>query len=397
MNPFITASIILNGRKHLQNHSGMVLMSALTILLVLVVIGIGAGVMLRNDLTVLGNLRRSTESFYFSVAGLEWGKNELKQIASFPPVLQNGSQQFSFGAFAVAFEPPDVLTPLTARMVLRATGKSYGAEQIIQAQLTKSYELADAALVVRGNAAAANFSAADILISGIDHDPATGKPKLPTKSRNAVSTADARLQQLLADAIGSRSGLLESAAGLAAMAASSYLPVDFVAQLTQDLCGSASAVVHALPVSSIQVVENQLWGSRMAPQSHCFNGASGSGDGLELGANVNGAGILVVQNADLLISGSFRWEGLIIVTGSDVSLKTAGADAKDILGAVIANETGIPGSERKLLDIQGSLRVLFTRQTLSAVVKLLPDATLKMAHDHLPSTVSQDYWRVVSQ
>jgi hypothetical protein len=99
----------------------------------------------------------------------------------------------------------------------------------------------------------------------------------------------------------------------------------------------------------------------------------------------------------LLISGSFRWEGLIIVTGSDVSLKTAGADAKDILGAVIANETGIPGSERKLLDIQGSLRVFFTRQTLSAVVKLLPDATLKMAHDYLPSSVSQDYWRVVSQ
>ena len=63
--------------KRLQASHGMVLMSALTILTVLLAVGIGIRVMLQNDYRVLSNLRRGTEAFYYSAAGLEWSKNEL--------------------------------------------------------------------------------------------------------------------------------------------------------------------------------------------------------------------------------------------------------------------------------------------------------------------------------
>ena len=51
--------------KDLQTERGMVLISSLTLLSVLVVVGIGVGLMLQNDFRVLANLRTSSESFYF--------------------------------------------------------------------------------------------------------------------------------------------------------------------------------------------------------------------------------------------------------------------------------------------------------------------------------------------
>jgi hypothetical protein len=75
--------------KDLQTERGMVLISSLTLLSVLVVVGIGVGLMLQNDFRVLANLRTSSESFYFSVAGLEWGKSEIARTLTLPPVLQD--------------------------------------------------------------------------------------------------------------------------------------------------------------------------------------------------------------------------------------------------------------------------------------------------------------------
>jgi len=104
----------------------------------------------------------------------------------------------------------------------------------------------------------------------------------------------------------------------------------------------------------------------------------------------------VVRNADLNLSGSFRWEGLVIVSGQELGLKVSGATSKEILGAVLVNETGNPGSSIAILDIQGNLRLLFSREALRRAAKLIPSATLKNTYVALPSFVSQDYWRTAS-
>jgi hypothetical protein len=115
-----------------------------------------------------------------------------------------------------------------------------------------------------------------------------------------------------------------------------------------------------------------------------------------MAGNFTGAGILVVKNADLVLSGAFRWEGLVLVTGSDVSLKTTGTDTKDLLGAALVNETGIPVAGRKILDIEGALRMLFSRQALSGMSSLISPAAANIAYESLPSVISQDYWRTVT-
>ena len=108
--------------KRLQASHGMVLMSALTILTVLLAVGIGIRVMLQNDYRVLSNLRGGTEAFYYSAAGLEWSKNELARDVAFPPVPTNQAKSFASGGFAVSFPSPTVVGPLTATFVVRSVG-----------------------------------------------------------------------------------------------------------------------------------------------------------------------------------------------------------------------------------------------------------------------------------
>jgi hypothetical protein len=384
--------------KSLRSQRGLVLMSSLMILAVLLAVGIGAGVMLRNDFQVLANLRGSTEAFYFSAAGVEWGKREIAQATNFPPTPSNQSKSFSSGQFAVTFLSSTAVGPLAAQIIVQSTGAARGAGHVLQAQLTKSYDLADAAVVLRGNAAGVNLTGNTLFVSGVDHDPITGRPIAESKARSAITSGDDTVAGLIFQALGNppRLGILDSGPDTPAIATSTYLPAAFIAQFADGLCASASATVRWVPSSGGLLVENQTWGSRTSPQLHCIDGLLASGDAATLTGTVSGAGILVVKNADLIIAGTFRWDGLIIVTGTDISFKTAGPSSKDLLGAVLVNEAGIPGSGRAALDIEGTVRLLFSRQALNLTVPLIPTATINTSHASLPTTISQNYWRAVT-
>jgi len=380
----------------LRNQQGMILMSSLTILSVLVVIGIGVGVMLQNDFRVLTNLRTSSESFYFSVAGLEWGKSQIARTSTFPPVLQGRSQPFASGEFTVAFEPPRMPAPFAAQIIVRATGISHGAQHVLQARLTKSYDLADAAVGLRGNGAAVSFNSPTIFISGADHELATGNVIVDAKSRTAISTDSESLFGLVTEGAAAMQGILDASVDTPAVGQSVYVPADFVSQLADGLCTAQSATIHSVPMSGGLIIENQTWGDRALPQLHCIQGLSDLGDTVTLAGNLAGVGILVVRDADLILNGAFRWEGLVLVTGTEVSLQMTGSSSNELFGAAIVNESGIPVAAKNLLAIDGATRILFSRQALSRASSLIPATTVNNAYGSLPSVVSQDYWRAVT-
>jgi len=382
----------------LQNQRGMVLFSSLAILSVLLTVGIAIRVMLQNDYRVLGNLRGGTEAFYFSVAGLEWGKNEIVQSASFPPAPADQTRNFASGAFSVSFISPATVGPLSARIVVRSVGTIGASSHTLQARLTKTYDLADAALGLRGNASRVRLGDNPIFISGVDHEAATGSAFPQAQSRPAVSTSDEAQRQLVHDAMGDppREGILESGSDAAAISTSNYLSSSMVSQLSNSLCGSAGVVVTTIPEGGSLSLQDQTWGSRDAPQLRCVQGLQTSGDSLTLGGTVTGAGILIIKDADLILTGAFRWEGLIIVTGDQVGLRIAGPSSKEILGALVVNETGIHGSDTHIVDIQGNLRLLFSRQALSQAAGLMPNSILNGTYTGLPSVISQQYWRAVN-
>ena len=382
----------------LKNQYGLVLVSSLTILTVLLVIGIGVGVMLQNDYRVLANLRGSTEAFYVSVAGLEWSKHEIAQTQSFPPVLVDQTKNFVGGEFAVSFVSSSVVGPLTARVLVRSVGTIGGSSHVLQAQLTKTYDLADAALGIRGNASRVNFSGNSVFISGVDHDPSTGNPVPGTQGRHAVSTSDDTLRGLVLQAIGDppQQGILDSGSAAPAIGTSNLVPPAVINQLAGGLCSSPGVSVTSIPGNGSLIFENQTWGTPASPQLRCIEGPPTPGDGVTLSGVITGAGILIVKEADLTLTGSFRWEGLIIITGSEVGLKVTGSSSKEVLGAVIVNESGSPGSATAILDIQGNLRTLFSRQALGQAAGLVPIPLLDKTYTTLPSVILQQYWRTVS-
>jgi len=382
---------------HRLGEKGMILFTSLAILSILLTVGIASRVMVRNDYRVLTNLRGGTEAFYIAAAGLEWGKHEIARAAAFPPAPANRADNFAAGAFAVAFLTPVVTSPLSAIIVVRSVGTLRNASHTLQAQLTKIYDLADSAIALRGNPAQVNFNNNAVFISGLDHDPATGLGVTAARPRAAISAADQSVIDLVNQAAAALSpGSIDSASSVPPVAQSDYLPAGVVAQLANDLCGQASAIQSAVPLTGSLVYENQSWGSRSAPQLRCIDGLASTGDGVTLAGTVSGAGILIVRNADLILTGTLHWEGMVIVTGSEVGLRVVGSSAKEVFGAMIVNETGNPSSGKAVLDIQGNLRLLFSRQALAQSSTLISGPILNQTYSSLPSLITQNYWRSVT-
>ena len=375
----------------------MVLLSTLLVLSLLIAVGMGARIMVHNDTGISGNLRLSTNAFYLAEAGIEWSKHEINAASTHPPTPANRAQSFSSGTFSIAFVSVTAITPLVAKIVVRSTGTAGTATHLLQSQLTKSYDLADGAVALRGNGSRANLNGTGFVISGIDHDPATASAVPDARAHPGITVPGDALRGAVVDGLdASQQSSIVGAGGTPAIVRSSDVPGAALAQLANDLCSSPQAIPLAVPADGILAVGSQAWGSRALPQLRCIEGLPGAGDAVRLMGNVTGGGILVVRNAELIADGPLHWEGLIIVTGASVGFTVVGPDAKEIYGSLMVNETGAPGSETAILDVRGNLRLLFSRSALNGITALVPAATLNDAYAYLPSNVTQDYWRMVT-
>jgi hypothetical protein len=291
------------------------------------------------------------------------------------------------------------MSPLVSRTVVRSTGKFVVSSQIVQAELIKRSLLADAAVGLRGNASHPILDGNDFSISGIDHDPATSKPIPNVRPYAGISVSHAATKAELETAL--EPNQLSRISGTdrqgATIAETQNLPTAAIAQFVDELCSAANSQLTAVPADSSVLLTDQQWGNRSVPQLRCIDGTSGATAPVATLSNSSGAGILVVRNAALILEGGFRWEGLIIITGSRVSLKVTEAGIKEIIGAVIINETGTYSETNpSILDVHGPIRILFSRSALQTAASVAPSSALISAYPSLPSEVVQSYWRPVT-
>src|SRR5262249_44960652 len=142
-----------------------------------------------------------------------------------------------------------------------------------------------------------------------------------------------------------------------------------------DLCRAPHAATTTLPIGATLSLAGEIWGSRSAPEIHCIEGLSGTGALVTIGGKLSGVGILVVRNAELIANGAFRWEGLIIVTGTGVGFRVTGEENKDVYGSIMINDTGsVAVTVPTVLELQGSIRVFYSQSALNRVVPLIPSA-----------------------
>src|SRR5215510_9212917 len=145
-------------RKLICDKTGMVLFSSLLVVSALMVAGMGAWIAIQNDYKITTNLRQATAAFYLADAGIEWAKQQIGQATVHPPKPADHVQSIFSGTFSVVYLSSTRITPLTAKIVIRSTGASRISSQTIQAQITKAYDLADAAIGLRGGVANVSFS-----------------------------------------------------------------------------------------------------------------------------------------------------------------------------------------------------------------------------------------------
>jgi Tfp pilus assembly protein PilX len=385
-------------RKLVCDRKGMVLFSSLLLVSLLMVASMGAWMAIQNDYRITSNLRQGTAVFYFAEAGIEWSKQQISQTVIPPPTPVDRVQSFSYGAFSVAFVSSTPVTPLTTRIVLRSTGLSGATSQTIEAQITKIYDLADAAIGLRGVETSVTFSGNSFFVSGFDYDPISGAPVAGAKPRLAISTSGATLRAQIEAALAAlKTGNVVGGENNTVISQSDFIPSPVVARIAEDLCRAPHAIMAVIPLGGTLSLAGENWGSRSAPQLHCIEGLSGTGDSVTVGEKFSGVGILVVRNTELIASGAFRWEGLIIITGTDVGFRVVGDENKEVYGALMINEVS-PTAVTKptIVEIQGAIKVLYSRSALGQVAELLPPVTLENAYSSLPSMITQDYWRSVN-
>ncbi len=384
--------------KLLCDTRGMVLFSSLLLLSLLMAAGMGAFVAINNDYRITANLRQAIAVFYFADAGVEWAKQQIGQTVIYPPRPVDRMQTFSSGTFSVAFLSSTPVTPLTAKIVIRSTGVAGTFAQVIQAQITKAYDLADAAIALRGEGTSVDFGDNSFLVSGFDHDPVTGGAAPGTKPRSAISASSAPLRlQANAALANLKAGNVIGGENGAAISDSDLVPSHMVTRLADDLCRAPHAVTATIAVAGTLSLGGQVWGTPYAPQLHCVEGLSGPGDLVTTEGIFSGVGILVVRNAAFVANSNFRWEGLIIVTGNDVGFRVAGADNKEVYGAIMINETGSdPGTIQPILALQGAIKLVYSRSALGRAADLLPSSTLESLYASLPAIITQDYWRSIN-
>jgi hypothetical protein len=385
-------------RKLMLDKRGMVLFSSLLLVSLLMAAGMGAFVLIQNDYRITANLRQGTAVFYLADAGIEWGKEQIGQTAIHPPKPADRVQSFSSGTFSVWFVSSTPVTPLTAKIIIRSTGVSGIASQTVQAQVTKTYDLADGAIGLRGEGTSVGFSGNSFFISGFDYDPLTGGPVPGAKPRSAISASSAALREQIDTALATaQTGNVIGGENNSAISQSDLVPSHAVTRLGEDLCRAPHAATAAIPLGGTLSLKGQTWGSRSSPQLHCVEGLSGSGDSVTVEGNFSGVGILVVRNAEFVANGPFRWEGLVIITGTDVGFRVLGEENKEVYGALMINETGpTAGPTQATLALQGAIKVLYSRSALNRVVDLLLASTLENTYASLPFAITQDYWRSVN-
>lgn len=383
-------------RNLILGQSGIALAGSLMILAALVVAGVAARLMLQNDHRTVANLRHSLQAFYLAASGIEWGKSELLSFPGLTPPADR-SVSFNNGRFSVFFVSALSVSPLSGQFVVRSLGVLNSDSHALQARLTKSYDLSDSALGLRGNVQAIQLSGTAVTISGVDHDPVSGQPTGISTARPAVSTDSQSLSDLVwTQAASLPLGSLQSDSDTSPVASSSHLTAATLSQLADQLCAVPGAVTLSTQVSGTLALVNQSWGSTTMPQIRCVDGVSGAFDGVALSGDSSGAGILIVRNAEMILNGAFRWDGLIIVTGSEVSLKVGASSNTNIFGAILLNETGDPAIGMATLDIQGSFRSAFSSSALNRAAGLIPPSDLSALYARLTPSIRQDYWRSVS-
>jgi len=383
-------------KRLLKDERGVILVITLLIIALLIGAGAGAMTLVQTDLKISANLKNGTQAFYLAEAGIEWAKQQVKDAAANPPSPSDDSESLSPGSFSVVFSNPTIQSQLAGVVTAESTGTVGSSSSKIRALLKKTYELSDGAISVRGTEASSNFTGNSFVVDGRDYDPASGTLVVGAKAQYGISVSNSTLEGQVEGALSSpqEDNVVGKGGSTPDVEQSGFLPTDEVEELANNLCRAAGTIVQNISSGgTLSITGNNTYGTTAAPELRCFTGL-GSGETVDIGGNFTGVGVLVVRNAELIASEAFHWEGLVLVSGTNVGFSFSGGGNKDIYGSVMINERGTDSGDE--LDLQGAVNIRFSSSALVTAVELFPLSALEPIYGSIPSSLEQIYWRTVT-
>lgn len=142
--------------KYLHGQQGVILLTVLLLLSLLMAAGMGAAMSVRNNFRMTSSLRNGMAASSLADAGVEWGKQQIALATTMPPTLAGARHDMQPGAYTVSVLSSTQTNRLGARILLRSLGTISNASQSVQVMISKTYDLADGALALRGKARSIN-------------------------------------------------------------------------------------------------------------------------------------------------------------------------------------------------------------------------------------------------
>ncbi|PYM96072.1 MAG: hypothetical protein DME04_03005 [Candidatus Rokuibacteriota bacterium] len=300
-------------------------------------------------------------------------------------------------------------TDTNNKLIVTSTGTLNGTSKTITVVITKTVvPTINAALAFPGIQADVNFNGSSFVIDGRDTRMADNAGT-PTGTHNAVygiavngsmPILETQVENALNNNQGndvrgrdetSSSNPPATTQGANAIQSDSTLTsqmvTDFAAVLKQhaDIMINTSSgntySIHSIgggtgaPTCSSNWSSSTCWGSTTKPKIVYLNGTLDNLNtqylSLDVAGTSEGTGILVIENGNVDINGSFRWNGPIISTGKNVGIRYRGGGSQAVYGATIVNELHNDGSTNLEGDIRGNASLLYSREALDLVQNLL--------------------------
>ena len=375
------------------------------------------------ETSVAANLDDVTRARYVAESGLEWAFDQLVLAAALPTgwntVLSTNSGQMAtgmplpslaaaLGTFSVtvrndnlpndnlltgqAVDPGNATNDTNRVVILTALGTYNGATRQLQQVVSHPDLTLPGGVNLPGLGTNTSFSGKAFTITGNDTNPddspgagiagicpatvwGIGVADVPTENLVQVSLSQQQKDNVTGKPQNPGPGLGDNTITPDATLTPAQI-AKFVAAIRPyaDISLQASAANRLQyenigDTCGVNQSDPNCWGTASNPKIVHIQGSVDPGQAfyaLSISGTSTGAGILILEDGDLDVTGNFRWEGLIIVTGQYVGLHYGGGGNQTMYGGIVVNETASVNSEVEV-DAMGNAKILYSCQALERV------------------------------
>lgn len=418
-------------RERIGSEQGVALVLALIVLLILTALVMAYLSLSAFEPQISRNLADATGARYVAEAGIEFGFDFLANASNWTTLLAGATAANPWvglpganntplpgltnasGIFTVSirndFQPGDNqitgVTPEAApdtdtnrRLIMRSVATLGNATRTLSVVVRRSQlPPFPAGLAFPGQEADTNFSGAAFTITGndtrLDGTAGAGASVLGISVSSVLPAPnpginESKVENTLSASqrprvTGKRENPALAGTGTNTIDVNPDLTPAMVSDFIQAVKSAADIVLDSTPANPLSfqnigstcaadINSQTCWGTRQNPKIVYIRGTppdpTSMFQALGVSGNSTGTGILIVDDGDFRITGNFRWEGPIIVTGQYVGLGFLGGGFQEVLGAVIVNETATdeaPGFREGV--ITGNAKIRYSTEALSLI------------------------------